>query len=211
MSYMPVWGGAFEGYSRNFVRSNFWRVRYIMTEEDAVQYCAEAFARCLRYCEARGGQVNNPAWFIGILKLAIYNDFNTLARQCGNIRAGDDAGGQDREWSGDVEVAHSDGPMSAALAGASVELREVIRAVATAPVDLLSLLLQEASDAKWSRRLCRLTRIGRLSDTIVSELRGILMPETARGWVTNGEMNRLVYLSDTVPEGWSPGRKRRAR
>jgi hypothetical protein len=173
--YMPEWQGVFEATARKTARENYWRVRYIMTEDDAVQCCAEAFTRCLRYCQARGGRIDSDRWFMGIFKLAMHNEIHYYAKECGHVREAD-AHWAAEEESRSSNIDENTGPLSVALSQASSELQDVMRAVASAPVDLLSLLLEEASDTRWSRRLCRLCGI-RLNESIVAELRDILTPE----------------------------------
>lgn len=147
-----------------------------MTQEDLVQCGAEAFTRCLRYTEARGGRVTSDRWFMGLFKLALHNEIIWYAQQCGATREADAHWAAEESARAD-NVDENAGPIAVAISQASGELQEVMRAVATAPVDLLSMLLEEASDTKWSRRLCRLARISKVSDTVVAELRQILRPE----------------------------------
>src|SRR5882757_8206440 len=75
--YRPKWRGAFEGYARNFVARNFWRVRHVMlSEEDALQECACIFARCVKTYRVT---VTEPRHFMALYKTAIARDFHTHA------------------------------------------------------------------------------------------------------------------------------------
>ena len=168
--YTPEWTGVFENYSRAFVARNAWRVRYIMSEEDALQECALVFARCVHHY---AGKIDNAPWFMALFKRAVANEFHFHASACTRIREAEAgyAGEQSRRGEG---VDHNLGTLTASIASASEELRAVLRVVAQAPTELLSLLLLEASDENWSRRLCRISGINKVSKTIVAELRDIL-------------------------------------
>jgi hypothetical protein len=151
-----------------------------MDYEDAVQECAAVFVRCKNLYE---GKVDNPKWFMSLLKISIVNEFNTMAKRCGRDRAAE------TDWvTAQVElldgaVDHNNGGLLAALSEASEELREVLMVVAKAPAELLELLLPgegepTPDDASWSRRLCRICRVGTINEAIVTELRELFTPES---------------------------------
>jgi len=161
------WKGPFEGWSRNWVRKHYWRVRSVLgSEEDAMQECALVFARCVaRY----GATVNNPAHMMALFKVSVAREFHTLAAQ----------DGADRAYASEVqeETDFNAGPLLAAVSQASEEAQAVIRAVSTAPAAFLALLLDvsgsEDSDAALNRRFRRLLRLKSAHD-VVGELRALL-------------------------------------
>lgn len=67
--------GAIEGYTVNFLRSNFWRVQNSMEFEDCMQ---EAYCVFLRLVD-RYGSVDTPQHFMGLYKRAWYNHFTDLS------------------------------------------------------------------------------------------------------------------------------------
>lgn len=143
-----------------------------MSPDDAVQTCAEVFARCLRYSERCGGRIDSPKWFMAIFKRSVANEFNTLAAVCGRTREAEASYAAEEAGRG-AGTDYNLGPLYAALAGASEELRQVVRAVAVAPAELLELMQQGADDTSWSRRLCRLCGISP-REGLVAELRELL-------------------------------------
>jgi hypothetical protein len=76
-SYTPQWINPFDIYAKRYVDKHFWRVKHAyITKEDALQECAMVFARCAR---TYAGRIDNPAWFMGIYKIALVNEFNSAA------------------------------------------------------------------------------------------------------------------------------------
>lgn len=172
------WRGAFEGWSRNWVHRNFWRVRELFgSEDDALQECALIFVRC---CRAYEGKVDNPAWLMALFKRAVANDWHTFAQKDGRFRSLPLPEPED-------EIDHNPGVLSAALASGSDELKQFLTVLAEAPAEFLSLLLGDAdqiatmsSDAaavcakRFNQRIRRLLGILNPAVDVVSELRAIL-------------------------------------
>ena len=164
-----------------------------MSYDDSLQEAALVFARCRdRYTSQQAWDqctwdhmmlgtskirpVDNPAWFMSIYKRALSNEFHYYAEHCRLQReAQGEYAHEDHERQGDVD--HNLGGLALLLAGASEELREVLRVVAAAPGELLELLLEPGDDEGWSRRLARLCRISNPSSGVVAELRQLLSEE----------------------------------
>jgi hypothetical protein len=140
--------------------------RYDTEECEAI--AAEVFCRIrLRY------HFDGPHHVMGMYKKALAHQFHTLARETrAKVEAERQWGQADLTQRGEVD--YNDGQVTTILAGASAELREVMTVVADAPTELLSMLLDEADDKTWSRRLSRLCCIKQVSETLISELRDLL-------------------------------------
>lgn len=171
------WGGAFEGWARNWVYKNFWRVRELFGDhDDALQECALIFVRCCRTYE---GKVDNPAWMMSLYKRAVINDWHTFAERDGRIRSVPAPDPTD-------DIDHNAGILATAIGEASTELRQVLGVLAIAPAEFLSILfakteLLQADDPdivasaarSINRRIRRLCGISGHAD-ILSELRQLL-------------------------------------
>jgi hypothetical protein len=74
LRYIPEWSPPFQIWSRRWVDRNFWRVaEKVGTKEDAMQECALIFSRCaMKYRDT----IDNPAWFMGIYKVSVINEWN---------------------------------------------------------------------------------------------------------------------------------------
>jgi len=167
------WAGAFEGYARNWVRKNFWRVREVcITEEDALQDCAMVFARVSNKYAAL---VNDPSWMMALYKQALANHFHNLSTAATSRRGREVLPDPEHEV---VSIDYSYGPLAAAVAGASDAAKAVLASVASAPAEFLTLLLgrddQTLTDAQLDNRWRRLLRISGGSGSIVAELRALL-------------------------------------
>lgn len=163
--FVPEWVGPFQNYARSFVAKNAWRVSWRYDWEASEAIAAEVFSRIrLRY------KFKNAQHAMGMFKLCLSREFHTLARE---VRDYVEA---ERSYASEVkssEITFGDGPLAVLIGEASRELQDVLSAIAAAPTDLLEAMLTEAEDAAWSRRLCRLSRIG-VAESIVSELRVML-------------------------------------
>lgn len=139
---MPQWDGVFEGWSRKWVRRNFWRVRvYFMDPEDAVQECALIFSRCL--ATYRDSRVSNLRWFMALYKVSVSNAWNSYAKRDSRIR---ELGiGQPLDdlpahlHPGEEGLAR----LVASLSGASQELQRVLSLMANAPAEMLEVMFPE--------------------------------------------------------------------
>ena len=171
-------GSVFELYSRNWVRRNFWRVREVVgSEEDALQECAITFLRCIRYYQHT---VNNPAWMMSLFKQALARDWHDLATKDDRVRSvpppADEEG-----------LDFNSGYLSALLSSGSAELGRFLSAIATAPAELVGLLLVGSEElakaapedkapllARMDQRVRRLLGIKDSAAAVVSELHELL-------------------------------------
>lgn len=159
------WQGPFENYARKWISKHHWRVAATLGDrEDALQECAMIFVRCLNHYRHR---VDNPAWFMALYKIALVNDWNTLAARDGKARA---LAMPDP----DTVITHNDGPLLATLRGASAELRTVLGLIAAAPHEVLEVIFAKGDDAHVNARLKRWGRISALDVNLVGELRELL-------------------------------------
>lgn len=171
--YVPQWPGAFEDYARVYVYRNAWRVKYCMDVDDCMGVAGMVFAKLLTRYETK--KFNSPKQLMALYKVALANEFYDINLKATRERDAVTEYGSLYRNSTD----YSQGPLTSRLSEASQELRDVIRIVAGAPAELLNLLLLEADDCSWSRRLCRLCRLPVVSETIISELRELLSGESA--------------------------------
>lgn len=168
----------FEGWARRYIQNNFWRVRYSMgTEDDALQECAMLFVKLSRKYAVT---VNDPRWMMALFKTTVTRHFATLSSWDSDNRPSGAAVGEIAEG-----VDYSLGPLSVALAQGTDDLRTLVRALANAPSDFLTLIFegsellycadpQTAADARAAinRRIRRLLRItGEQRDPIGELLR----------------------------------------
>lgn len=155
--YRPRWEGPFENYARAFSKRNHWRVKHIHpTEEDAVQECGIVFTKCVnRYF----GTVNNPAWFMGLYKVALMNQFNVFAVKDGQRRSVEQDAPADSEWQAQVSVDHNLGPLGHELRAYKDEIREVLTVLANAPRDAIASIMGARSEVGLGRRIRTFTGV----------------------------------------------------
>ena len=143
----------------------------MMDFEDCLQVSAEVFVRCHNlYAE----KVDEPKWFMALYKRALSNEFHTLSSQCTEKRTAEFDYAEASVFSRS-NVEHEEASFLVALQEASSELKDVFRVVANAPSEFLKVLLQEADDEAWSRRLCRLARTAKVNSSVVAELRALVV------------------------------------
>jgi hypothetical protein len=174
--WRPVWGPPFQAWAAVFVERNLWRVDRLFERDDAMQECAIIFIRCCRHYD---GRVTNAAWFMSLFMRAVVNNFHTFARRNRRFYLAEAAAvEQARER---AAFGYSEGPLFTALSRASSELIEVCRVLASAPNELLSLMLSGIGSARdeaaVSRVLCRLARVRNVRSDLLSELRALLREE----------------------------------
>lgn len=172
INFVPKWEDPYKSWAAAYVHKNAWRVVNLFDEEECLQECgALVFARC---CQYYVGKVEglNPKWFMSLFKRAVANEIHTWSVKSKEKREGlANYAIEVRSKVEDIEYAPT--ILQAAIAEASDELKTVIAAIGTAPTEFLELLLEEANDKTWSRRLCRLCGIA-INENIISELRSLL-------------------------------------
>lgn len=170
---IPEWTGAVEGWSKRWVRTNFWRVEVTLgSREDALQQCGMIFAKVCRRYETR---VDNAAWMMTLYKRALFNHWIILARkETDNKRMLTDLKIEMLEAS--VYVPSS--RLSLLWRMASPELTKVMQTIGNAPAEVLDILLDENAknlNRRW-RRHCEITT----QCDLVGELRQMLLVPTCR-------------------------------
>jgi hypothetical protein len=167
-----------------------------MDYADALQACAECFARCAYMYR---GKIDNAAWFMSVFKIAVVNEFNTLSiadmtqralmqeevneyltNRETERRAKLKQPRRENNYSKDCytkTVDFNDGPLQIALKQASNELHVVLNVISNAPAEMLGMLLTNdgVADEVWSRRICRLCGIKKQRN-VIGELRELLSP-----------------------------------
>ena len=190
--YTPHWPGEIAGYAVKFAKADHWKVQHDFADlEDLVQECAWVFARCAKHFRplAGRGESANRALFMAFYKRCLQRYLIDLAKADRRHRLAHEAVQQrcrdgrvfDVDLATWVPVAFSEGPLNAAVAAASRELRQVLRVIDKAPPGLLDLLLPATGlpatqrySATLSRSWCRLARTGTLRNDLVAELHGLL-------------------------------------
>lgn len=82
MTYTPEWTGAVEGYVKNFLAKNLWRLRGTHEHEDAVNSAYVMFL----VCASKYPALDTPQHFMALFKTAWTNEFNDLSVKAGNVR-----------------------------------------------------------------------------------------------------------------------------
>jgi hypothetical protein len=169
------WGGAFEGWAKNFVKDNQWRVRnYLGTFEDGVQQCAMVFTYCNNLYEKK---VDNERWFMALFKTAVKRHFHTLAERDSNLRTAEATFVHDESEAGPL----LDNLLTAGES-MSPELAAVFHIIANGPREMLELLFEDrqtlmagylGETAKLNNRWRRLLGI-KANDDLVKELMRLL-------------------------------------
>lgn len=137
------WSGVFEGYARNYVSRNLWRVSaYLGDRDDALQQCALTFYECkARY----QNHVDNPAWFMALYKRALMMDFADISRKDFRLR--------DTPMPlADEPVDFNAGPLISSINQCSDDIKELLVAIFDSPAQLLSLVFGDYDANKEGKR-----------------------------------------------------------
>ena len=156
------WGGVFEKWARGWVERNFWRVQHhFLDKEDALQECASTFVYCLNHYK---GPPDQPKLMMAYFKMAVSRDWHTYATKATRIRELPIPEEAER-----VDFSH--GPLAAALANASSDLKDFLRTVENAPADFLKLILTDELSPARIKHLCG---IKGSAATMLEELKTLL-------------------------------------
>ena len=143
LNYRPQFKGAIEGYLVNFLRRNYWKVEASMTCEDVMQEAFIVFLRVSRKYE----DVTEAKHFMSLFKTAWSNQFTNLAVADSELREFpclSQVGAEDQEEQEGVYEAAGEldcgGAVLIALEQAPSEVKEVIRLLVSAPVELLEMI-----------------------------------------------------------------------
>jgi hypothetical protein len=137
LNHIPVWKGSLEGYTTNFLKTNYWRVESSMTYEDAE---SEAF---LVFCKLTAKySVEEPKHFMALYKTALYNRFNDLANEDSILRNLHSLDLEDSDEHSHHEVAgdlDNHGSVLVSISQAPNEVMQVLRLLLIAPIEILEL------------------------------------------------------------------------
>jgi len=83
MSYTEKFpfSGPIEGYVKNFLRKNHWRVQHILDFEDSVSEAKLTYVRLIRRLEKNGHEVENAKHFMSLFKTAWSRYFIDLSNK----------------------------------------------------------------------------------------------------------------------------------
>jgi DNA-directed RNA polymerase specialized sigma24 family protein len=163
------WGNPFEGWARNFVRRNSWRVtRSIGEYEDCLQECALVFARCRNKYR---GKVKDPAHFMALFQRAVRNQFHIRAVEDYRFRLS-------LEKQRSLPAIQEEDPNASIVdiwESSSEELQRFLKTLADSPAELLELLLPDhRTREELERRWIRLCRIPGVKNPLTKELLSLL-------------------------------------
>lgn len=141
--YVPQWTGPVEGFSVNYMRRHFWRLRYSMEWEDVMQECSYLFLKMERKYEH---EVTSPAWFMALYKTALRNLVNDLAvddtflRQC---TLDSQLGSEETQWLEQrISLEENEGVLHCMIDNAPDEVRSVLFLMLNAPPAVYKLASQ---------------------------------------------------------------------
>ena len=158
------WKGVFEGWTRNYVNKNFWRVaNYFGTHEDAMQECALIFARC---ADRYAGRVDNLSWFMSLYQTSVQNEWNTFSVKDTNMRKLAMSSTEVRMSLYQDDLEDSFGPAAAHAASAIDEIKLVLCLIANAPSEIIEFVFSTRSPVLLNRRLRRLSGISSQIDIV---------------------------------------------
>jgi hypothetical protein len=180
------WPGPFEPWAKQYVRRNFWRVKYVfLTREDALQQCALIFVECLKLYEQTA---ENDAHMMALFKRSVANHWNKHSKRDGNKRkVGLEMTDKRMEAYERTNVELPTINITMIWTAASSELKEVLTLISNGPADVLDILLTDTFVGhNQAQRLRRLNRVwhhfvgikGR--SNLVRELRLLLGIKTPR-------------------------------
>jgi hypothetical protein len=86
--YEPIYHGVLEGFTYNFLKKMFWRVKGIYEFEDLIQDAYEIFLRCRnKYCMPESNpRVTEPKHFMSLYQTSLRNHIFNLSRSVSNER-----------------------------------------------------------------------------------------------------------------------------
>ena len=137
LNHQPTWKGSLEGYTKNFLCRNYWRVESSMTPEDCESEAYLVFSRLsVKY------SVAEPKHFMALYKTALHNRFTDLANEDSILRNLHSLDLEDsdehlhHEVYGDLD---NNGGLLVSIAQAPNEVMQVLRLLLVAPIEILEL------------------------------------------------------------------------
>ena len=161
--FSPKFKGEIEGYIKNHLKKNFWRVANIMDYEDVLQEAVITFIEVVKRYES---VVSNPAWFMSLFKKAWHDRFYDLAQSASKAkkevvvdwgaieRSLDD---EDSKPALPIDSVENYGPLLHRINSASPELKQICTILFTAPAETLAIIQQELRSS--GSKLCGLNKV----------------------------------------------------
>ena len=160
--YKPEFSGPIEGYARNYIHANLWKVARTHNRDEMIQEAWIVFARCVELYPV----IDTPQHFMALYKTALYRHVIDLAADATRVRSEVSESCFEREdeqaWSrqpiGDLD---NEGQLRVLVRQAPREVKMVLSLFLNAPQELLD-LATAAWEARGRRRAEGNKMIGRL-------------------------------------------------
>ena len=81
VGFTPAFTGSIEGYTKNFIRSNLWKVDKLYDYDDILQEAREQFLRTIKRMEANGDTIKNEKHMMALYKTSFSRHFITLCNR----------------------------------------------------------------------------------------------------------------------------------
>ncbi len=141
LAYSPMWEGPVEGYTVNFMKSNFWRVKAHMEYQDAMQEAKLVFVKLKR----KYGRLSSPQHFMSLYKTTLKREFDELSTRDTKFRNEVNASQiNSSENSEFTEVYYNqagdlmnDGMLAIMIEQAPAEIKKVLKLFLETPVEFL--------------------------------------------------------------------------
>lgn len=139
--FVPEFDHILEGYVRNHLKRNYWKVASSMTYEDALQEARYCFC----YLVQKYQHVDTPEWFMSLFKRAWFTHFQDLAYKDSRYRQAvplssllhEDSETLEYDPVGEIDIDST----SIWLRQLPSELRAVVEIVFSAPAEVIDLIV----------------------------------------------------------------------
>lgn len=81
VDFTPQFTGSIEGYTKNFIKANLWKVDKLYDYDDILQEAREQFLRTIQRMEANGDTIQNEKHMMSLYKTSFSRHFITLCNR----------------------------------------------------------------------------------------------------------------------------------
>jgi len=158
MVYVPVFAGPLEGWTVNYCRQHYWRVKRSLPWEDLMQEAQLVFLRC----KAKYWYVEEPKHFMALFKTAWTHQFTSFSVADSDGRFITSGAEDDEQAPDGVGELTNDGELAVMLRQAPREVLMVLNLLLSAPTEIMDIALSSwnGQDARCktggSERICKM-------------------------------------------------------
>lgn len=148
VDFTPSFTGSIEGYTKNFIKANIWKVDKLYDYDDILQEAREQFLRTIKRMNANGDTIQNEKHMMALYKTSFSRHFITLCNKATKVSVEQNMSGfsMDSETALDFEALigsdENGGYLECLVDQAPKEVQQVFNLLLNTPTEVLDIAIK---------------------------------------------------------------------